>query len=708
MPDTFAVSPKLILAALLLVTLILAGFPIQAGAQNYWVAPAASGTGDGSSSVNAASYVNATFWTGTVQPELANANVTVNFQSGVYTAGSLSLTDMGNPLHSLALTAATPQGATFSLSSSYSYCVYLAGCQNIQLNGFVFTNNVSNWGVYCIPDNPKPCRNITINNCWFLNLTNAYYAAIGLLNGARSIQVLNCNFTNIMDSNGNHQHIIYAPHDIEDVVVSNCIAQDCLADYMRFRDDGEYCVVVNSTFISTMSATAWPFVSAELYQETNSDSIGDEFFGTYFQVSSNTFIYKATGGPGPYSGLHFSDTGWSPDSYYCDLTSSQASQLSGGSTSFQQSFIQTNFGIIASGIKMFGNTYSGANYHMDYQYVWDGSSPYNNWQGTIKLDNVPDSSGTPMDRPPVIRNGDFDRQGLLLSPIKTAAGHGLLDYECLFRNWQCSPKYTDITNTVGFYGTSNALRFDAANSQTAYQWLTPPGPCWSMDFLFAIGSGFTGTGTKFRMDLIHNDISGAKLSIGVNNSGQFGIYNGSTFTVLPELGTVAFSTDANGNGNYTDPGDTLNVYHVHIVGNYSTATPYVDIYTSDANSMLLDHQSMGHTSWVTAAPVSAQSSPETLVLYNYTAPVMVDQVAFTRGIPPTISTTSIIGGKLFIFGGTNGSAGDTYYVLSTTNLALPMANWTRESTNTFSGSTFSVARTITTNAPQKFYMLQLQ
>ncbi len=703
MPGHNSVQPRPVLIVFL--ALLLWGI-LQGNAQSsYWVGPAAAGTGDGSTSANAAGYSNPAFWSGTVQPQLSSSSVTVNFLSGTYSSGSLSFTNVGNPLHPLTLAAVTPQGPVLSLSSAYSYLVYLSGCQNIQLNGFIFTNNVAYWGVYCIPNGTLPCRNITINNCWFLNLTNAYYAAIGLLNGTRSIQVLNCNFTNIMDSNGSHQHVIYAPHEIEDVVVSNCIVQDCLADYMRFRDDGEYVRVMNSTFISTMKSTAWPFVSAELYNETNSDSAGDEFFGTYFQVSSNTFIYKATGGPGPYSGLHFSDTGWSPYSFDCNLTPSQVNQVTNGSASVsvQQSFMQTNFGITATNIKMFGNTYSGVTYQMDYQYNSDGVAP-SYWTGVIRLDNTPDTSGTPMDPPPVLRNGNFDRQGLLLSPRTP----GDLDYQCLFRNWQCSPKYTDITNTIGFYGTSNALRFDAVNNQTAYQWLTPPGPSWSMDFLLAIGSGFTGTGTKFRMDLIHNDISGAKLSIGVNNLGQFGIYNGGTFTVLPELGTIAFSTDANGNGNYTDSGDTLNVYHVHILGNYSATTPYVDITTSDANSMLLDHQSMGHTSWVNSAPVSAQSSPETLALYNFTAPVMVDQIAFTKGISPTITTTSIVGGKVFIFGGTNGSAGDTYYVLSTTNLALPFSSWTRESTNTFSGSSFSVARTMATNAPQKYYSIQLQ
>ena len=86
---------------------------------------------------------------------------------------------------------------------------------------------------------------------------------------------------------------------------------------------------------------------------------GDEFFGTYFQISSNSFNYQASGGPGPYSSMHFMDDSWSPQSYACDLSSNQAAVLGSSSTSFQRSFLQTNLGIIASGIKIFGNTYSG-------------------------------------------------------------------------------------------------------------------------------------------------------------------------------------------------------------------------------------------------------------------------------------------------------------------------------------------------------------
>jgi hypothetical protein len=663
-----------------------------------WVAPAATGSGDGSSSANAASYLNASFWS-SVQSRLQITNVNVNLLDGNYNAGTVNLDDMGDPLHRLSLQAATRYGPVFSTTGNDM--IDIVGSQNIKFYGLVFTGPAAYWGVNCQPDYLKPCRDLEFSYCQFINLTNAFYGALGLVNGVRDITVDNCTFTN--NTAGSHQHMIYASHNIVGVVVTNCLFQDCLADYVRFRDNSEYCTVQNCTFISTMSASAYPFVSAELYNQTNGDAYGDEFFGNHFQISGNSFTYNAGGGPGPYSALHFSDSGYSPWSYDCDLTPTQASQLSGGTTSFQQSFLQTNLGIIASGIKMFGNTYnSRVAYHMDYTYVWDGSSPYGGWQGTIKLDNVPDASGALLGPTPVLRNGNFDRQGLLLTPVISSTPN-----ECLFQTWFCNPKYANILWHPGFNGTSNALRFNATQNHYVYQWVTSPGSTWTMDLVFAIGSGFTGSGTKLKVDLFHDDIAGSKVSVGVDNLGRFGIYNGGTFTVLPELGTVALSVDSNGNGYYNDPGDILNVYRLRIVGNYAAASPYVNIYTSDADNSALTHQSLGRAYWVSGPPVSGQSAPETLALYSYTAPVVVDQVALAAGLaerPPFINQV-LSGNGQFIFSGTNGFPGDTYYLFTSTNLS----GWALESSNVFDANgSFSITNSLTSGAPQKFYRLKLQ
>ena len=216
------------------------------------------------------------------------------------------------------------------------------------------------------------------------------------LNGTRDVQVYNCTFTNI--TNGGH-----AAHDL-------CPARYCGRRGVKLRLPGlpgeTMCVsgtIPNIAWsrIAHLSAprarAAWPFVSAELYNETNSDSAGDEFFGTYFQVSSNSFIYKASGGPGPYSALHFSDTGWSPDTYYCDLTSAQASPVEQRQHELSTVIPANEHGhhrLRHQNVRQ--HLLRGRPIKWTIQYVWDGTSPYDTGQGTIGLNNVPDASGAPM------------------------------------------------------------------------------------------------------------------------------------------------------------------------------------------------------------------------------------------------------------------------------------------------------------------------
>jgi hypothetical protein len=74
---------------------------------------------------------------------------------------------------------------------------------------------------------------------------------------------------------------------------------------------------------------------------------------------------------------------------------------------------------------------------------------------------------------------------------------------------------------------------------------------------------------------------------------------------------------------------------------------------------------------------------------------------------PTIAAISFSGTNLII-SGTNGQAGETYWLLSSTNLTSPLATWTIIATNAFDSSgNFSVTNPAPAN-PQTFYLLQLQ
>jgi autotransporter-associated beta strand protein len=76
--------------------------------------------------------------------------------------------------------------------------------------------------------------------------------------------------------------------------------------------------------------------------------------------------------------------------------------------------------------------------------------------------------------------------------------------------------------------------------------------------------------------------------------------------------------------------------------------------------------------------------------------------------PPVFGGINLNGGNL-VFSGTGGAPSATFYLLGTTNLGTPLTNWTRWLTNQFDSSgNFNVTNVLDTNAPQDFYLLQLQ
>jgi formylglycine-generating enzyme len=80
------------------------------------------------------------------------------------------------------------------------------------------------------------------------------------------------------------------------------------------------------------------------------------------------------------------------------------------------------------------------------------------------------------------------------------------------------------------------------------------------------------------------------------------------------------------------------------------------------------------------------------------------------GQQPTIVATSVSGTNL-VLSVSNGQSGGTYYVLTSTNVPLPLSQLGRVATNVLGASgnfTITVTNTFTASAPQRFYILQLQ
>jgi hypothetical protein len=83
-------------------------------------------------------------------------------------------------------------------------------------------------------------------------------------------------------------------------------------------------------------------------------------------------------------------------------------------------------------------------------------------------------------------------------------------------------------------------------------------------------------------------------------------------------------------------------------------------------------------------------------------------VALSLVIPtPHIGTAKISGGN-FVLSGSGGSSGSGYSVLSQTNLAQPLANWTVVGTGTFDGSgNFSFTNAVTPSMSKRFFRIRM-
>jgi hypothetical protein len=73
---------------------------------------------------------------------------------------------------------------------------------------------------------------------------------------------------------------------------------------------------------------------------------------------------------------------------------------------------------------------------------------------------------------------------------------------------------------------------------------------------------------------------------------------------------------------------------------------------------------------------------------------------------PGIKSINVASGKV-VLSGTNGTAGLTYSVLSSTNLALPLGGWTPLATDVFgTGGAFNWTNAIDPAKPQSFYIIK--
>jgi autotransporter-associated beta strand protein len=104
---------------------------------------------------------------------------------------------------------------------------------------------------------------------------------------------------------------------------------------------------------------------------------------------------------------------------------------------------------------------------------------------------------------------------------------------------------------------------------------------------------------------------------------------------------------------------------------------------------------------ITLPALSSGLAWQTSSLSNGVISVIAGSVTPT----PVISSVMQSLGNL-VFSGTNGAPNGTFYVLSSTNLALPISKWTLVSTNTYTASgSFAVTNPIVANGQPGFFVL---
>jgi fibronectin-binding autotransporter adhesin len=83
-------------------------------------------------------------------------------------------------------------------------------------------------------------------------------------------------------------------------------------------------------------------------------------------------------------------------------------------------------------------------------------------------------------------------------------------------------------------------------------------------------------------------------------------------------------------------------------------------------------------------------------------------LSVTPVTPPQPGITGIsLSGTSLVISGTNGVAGEQYHLLTSTNVALPLGQWTVLPANTFNDSNFSITNTVNPSARQNYYILRV-
>jgi polygalacturonase len=154
-----------------------------------------------------------------------------------------------------------------------------------------------------------------------------------------------------------------------------------------------------------------------------------------------------------------------------------------------------------------------------------------------------------------------------------------------------------------------------------------------------------------------------------------------------ERGIITFALDGTVLGNPLDQYSSTQTYPTTDYG--------IVTFTNDGN----------HTILLTDVGKNASATGYWISTYQF----LFIQLQAGLPQPPNIGGVKLLGSNILLFNGANGIPQSPYHVLMSTNVALPLISWTVVATNVFDlGGNFTVTNAPSPNAPQQFYLLQLQ
>jgi hypothetical protein len=189
--------------------------------------------------------------------------------------------------------------------------------------------------------------------------------------------------------------------------------------------------------------------------------------------------------------------------------------------------------------------------------------------------------------------------------------------------------------------------------------------------------------------------SGATVASMTGVVGQPQLTNGDQYTMDIRITYVNSTTLAVTNTLYNGAGNGGTVF---------SAGGWTGQYGAQAASPL----TMTYDSLVVGYRPGTSPSVTTTLQINRIA--VISTGAIIPAIPPKITSFSLVGGNVVI-NGTNGINGGTYYLLGSTNVGLPLNQWTALATNVVGASggngnfNFTGTNAVISNHPQQFYIL---